>query len=639
MVIPGTRGCALCVLAGAALLAGAGCATLRTTAPKSPSLPEPVTLKQTETLLTMVRQVGWREVEDLLPLLQAQADADFPGIAAFAADLRRVADATKTFSGVPPIDAARLIDHNPHFWGAYYEIAPGDPLMAMLHVGLLLAAGEVVRADQVATLEINFGRMELDYRKELVRLDAHAQLVLQGSRGDTGELERLRRQKAFAALAQRAQAALAVWPENPQALADLASALQASSGRSLPAADSPAGLALAALREVDPFFQIDPAISGPEPAALQGARRWWLLIEGGRATGDDRMLEQFSTAGQAAGIDELALVARSLLAGWSGGSVPLDESFARTGLERLVGPEAAADICARVFAEGRQWIGLNAENDAPPVNLEGVSVHPQLEQRLMVQIAETSYWIESGMAQGTDLADNYGQRGEAWAQLREKNEAVADFRRSLQLAPDNNDVRYRLAVTLSDGGDFNAADLVFAEAAKRAPRDAGETQAWGNHLFKQGRFAAAEAAYLRAARLDPGFAYARIMRHLARLREGKAGDARPEARVDKADPWGASLLEFLAGRIDEKSLFGRLESHGGLRYSEQECELYFVLAQLALSRGEIADARRDLHNCLGTGVTSVIWYGMGWHELRRLDLAHPPPKQKPSGGDADDQPA
>jgi lipoprotein NlpI len=104
--------------------------------------------------------------------------------------------------------------------------------------------------------------------------------------------------------------------------------------------------------------------------------------------------------------------------------------------------------------------------------------------------------------------------------------------------------------------------------------------------------------------------------------------------------WDASVLDFLAGSTDRKGLFSRLETQGGLRYSEQECELYFVLAQMALSRGEIADARRDLKSCLGTGVTSVEWYAMAWHELERLNRVHPPSTATPpSGGDDNDQPA
>ena len=83
--------------------------------------------------------------------------------------------------------------------------------MARLHVSLLLAAGDIARADRIATLAINFGRMALDHRQELVRLDVHAQLVLQGSRRSAHERERLRSTKAFAGLAERAQAALGIW--------------------------------------------------------------------------------------------------------------------------------------------------------------------------------------------------------------------------------------------------------------------------------------------------------------------------------------------------------------------------------------------------------------------------------------------
>jgi lipoprotein NlpI len=622
----GVRRSILPVVAGTVWLLTSGCATLHP--PPPPAAPaqtaEATTLKQTETLLAMVKQVGWKEVQDLLPGFDEQSDANFPGVAALAGDLHSIATTTRFNRGTPPVDIGQLLDHNPHFWRAYYEIAPGDPLTAMLHVGLLLAAGDAVRADRVATLAINFGRMEPEYRKELVRLDAHAQLVLQVSRGNAVELERLRRTRAYATLAEKARAALAVWPKNPEAWADLVMAQQA------PAGDQPAGPSLVELHQVDPLFVVPATVAGPEPAALTETRRLWLLINDDKATGDDQVLERFSASAQAAGLAELALVAHSLLTGWHAGSRPLDESFIHTSLQRLVAPDAAASICSQAFAEEHESLGLAAETDSPPSNLEGVSVHPQLEQRLLVQIAATSYWIESGLTQGADLADNYGERGEAWAQLLQKDEAVADLRHSLQLEPANNAVRYSLAVALSDSGDFKEADAVFVEAQKRASGNALEMQAWGNHLFKQGRFAEAETAYARAARLDPGFAYARIMNHLARLRQGKPGGARLDSKIEKEDPWGASLLGFLAGRLDEKTLFSRLEPQGGLRYSEEECELYFVLAQLALGRGDVAGARRNLHSCLGTGITSFVEYAMAWHELRRLNAASPPPPEKKS---------
>jgi len=48
----------------------------------------------------------------------------------------------------------------------------------------------------------------------------------------------------------------------------------------------------------------------------------------------------------------------------------------------------------------------------------------------------------------------------------------------------------------------------------------------------------------------------------------------------------------------------------------------------------VAEARRDLHSCLGTGMTSFVEYAMARDELRRVDAAHPsPPPGKSRGAD------
>jgi lipoprotein NlpI len=640
------------VLAGTAWLLAAGCTTGPAASPGAADQPaETSEPGETAATLAMVRRVGWKEVSDLLPTLAEEPDVEFPGVAALADDLRVVSANNAATRGVPAVDVGQLLDHNPHFWRAYYEIAPGDPLMAMLHVGLLLAAGDAARADAVATLALSFGRMSQDYRQELVRLDAYAQYLLQVGRGDAKEPEWPGDRADFVALAAQAQSRLEVWPQNPAALADLAIARwglavhsrgeAGDAGKAAHRADlHGVAASLADLRRVDPFFVVDPRVAVAMPPTLEEARRLWQLVNEARSIGDEQVLRQFSAACAAARLDELALASHSLLAGGSTGIPPGDQKFIRRSLERLVGAKAAADICDDAFTEERDWIGFGTENDLPAPDREGASIHPQLEQRFLVQIAEASYWIESGLLKGADLADNFSERGEAWAALLQTKDAVADLRHALELGPDNNGLKYSLAVTLSDSGDFQAADGVFAEAMKRAPPSALEAQAWGNHLFKQARFAEAEAAYVRAAKLAPDFAYARIMRRLAQVRQGKAGGARATSQMKKQDPWGASLLDFVGGRIDRPTLFGRLEPKGGLRYSEEECELYFVLAEQALSRGDVAEARRNLHSCLGTGITDFVEYALAWHELRRLNAVNPPPAEKKGQSDdmADEEP-
>ena len=94
---------------------------------------------------------------------------------------------------------------------------------------------------------------------------------------------------------------------------------------------------------------------------------------------------------------------------------------------------------------GRRGGSALSETGAADAGLEKLWVHPQLEQRLLVEIAATSYWIESGLSQGGTRAEHLAERGAAWAQLLQKEEAVVDLRRALALAPDDNVARLNLA--------------------------------------------------------------------------------------------------------------------------------------------------------------------------------------------------
>ena len=613
-------------LAGVLGLLPAACANRRS--PQGAASPtgtlDEAALRQTATVAGMVRVAGWNVVLGLLPVIERQPAWSYPGMAAFAGDLRAVAATIPPDRSAPPVDPVKLIDQNPNFWRAYHEISPGDPLATTLHAGLLLAVGEAARANQVLTLAIGFGRMDLEQRKNLVRLQAHAQLMLHMSRRDLEFGGHSPTPVAPALVADRARAVLAVWPQSPDALAALAEARWALAGRPAPgSADDPWRSAVAALRRTDPLRRVNPAMAGPESAPLVETRDGWARIASGRAIGDDQALERFSEAAQAAELDETALTARALLAGRRGNFVPSDETFLRTSLQRLIGSAVAARICTNVFLERNDWMGLVKQDDIRLVDTSSTPVHPQLAEQLMVGIAEDSYWIESGRQKGADLAADYRRRGSAWAQLLNWDEGVADLRRALQLDPSDKTVRYALAVSLSDAGHFAEAETMFAAAMEKAPPGVHDLQSWGNHYFKQGRMAEAEAAFAQAGQLDPGFAYASIMRHLACLRQNKPGTAAAAPPV-RDDPWGASLLDYLAGRIDELTLFGRLEPEGGMRYSEQECELHFVLGELALSRGDTAEARRQLHSCLGTGISSFVEYALAWYELQRLDALHGP---------------
>ncbi len=93
----------------------------------------------------------------------------------------------------------------------------------------------------------------------------------------------------------------------------------------------------------------------------------------------------------------------------------------------------------------------------------------QTARRLRSSHAATSYWIESGLFQGADLADNYSECGEAWAQLRQKDAAVADLRCS----GEEGELYFVLAQLALSRGDIAAARRAFADVFREAGVAAG----------------------------------------------------------------------------------------------------------------------------------------------------------------------
>jgi len=78
--------------------------------------------------------------------MDLQDSSAFPGLTAWRRDFQEAAKNPET------LDPDKLVTHNPHWWVAYFEIAPGDPAMMLLHCQVLLAGGEAQRAQHLAAI-------------------------------------------------------------------------------------------------------------------------------------------------------------------------------------------------------------------------------------------------------------------------------------------------------------------------------------------------------------------------------------------------------------------------------------------------------------------------------------------------------
>lgn len=140
-----------------------------------------------------------------------------------------------------------------------------------------------------------------------------------------------------------------------------------------------------------------------------------------------------------------------------------------------------------------------------------------------VQRAQKSPHRLDSYARGK-LANMHAATAEAYRALLLYDEAVAEYRRALLLCPDFPDLHLHLAVTLSEGGDRQAAVLALRDALRINPRYVEGRLLLGAELYALGERDEARAEWEKALSLDPRNQRAPIYLHLLQQPEPGATD-------------------------------------------------------------------------------------------------------------------
>jgi tetratricopeptide (TPR) repeat protein len=110
------------------------------------------------------------------------------------------------------------------------------------------------------------------------------------------------------------------------------------------------------------------------------------------------------------------------------------------------------------------------------------------------------------------------------------NEALAEYRRAVQIEPDNVEAHRQLSRLLFQKGDLTAAVGESREVARLAPGDAGVRLNLGLALYFQGDLAGATREYREALRLKPDDPGAHALLAAALKRSGELNAAMAEYR-------------------------------------------------------------------------------------------------------------
>ncbi len=287
--------------------------------------------------LAAARREGWTITTLLVNALRAGDNSVFPGINAWLKDFDRVAthiDAKRPPEEWPAIDVDKLVTHNPNFWQAYYEVAPADPGMLMLHAALLLSDGEATRASHLLVIAKQRAGIPKEVQAALGRLLLHSQKAGERSNQIVSEGTNLHDNKDYQGAIAKYREALTAWPQNGWAHYELGYSMYfqqlIAEGAPLPPPDSlqiNAGKApspavadeYARARRHDPFqlkaYQGDDqqVIRGLLALAKKGLPAWQQITAHINRPVDDGVLKQLADACQQSNNHELALTIRQVL--------------------------------------------------------------------------------------------------------------------------------------------------------------------------------------------------------------------------------------------------------------------------------------------------------------------------------------
>jgi len=623
-----------------------GCTT---TAPRPPpAVAAAATVFQSA--LTNVRTEGREEVDDILGVYANLPADQAPGVAALRRDIAEAFARLKR-EGRERLDGDevdRLTVRNPNYWHAWFEFDPRDSSLLMLHASLLMEAGEVFRASMVLT--VGAQALPLNVQERVFWFTQQARTHWTAFR----RLDELReREKEWGEVRRAREAGLARivrdWPADGFALEVL---LQSRAGFApgsvSPEDNAPVVLApavrarvaklLAQLRRINPVAAARYAED--HGAAAEFGRLWTRLVDEARAI-EQRELVQFAARARELGLGELAMIAGRAVAAQRGFIAPADLEFVRSCLPLVLPPVEADRLLARIEGGRIPSFRLTRPPEQPDEVLDGMdpAIHPLLADHAVREYARESLWIQTVGDNDELRAQHLRLRAIGSSHAGRFAAALADLDEALKLRPRVLAWQIDRAVFLSRLGRTAEADALFARLWEARPADDYLRNALAVHQFAEGRFAEAEALF-RAVKPDNGnFAYEVIFGYLAGLRRGAPDRGWLQQNLARDAAWPAPIQRYLLGEIDWAALLQAARDTFDLRTTEQQCEAYFALGEVALAAGDRETARRELENCVQSGIVGFIEYGLARRDLERLAPPKPaeprtspetPPTAKPT---------
>jgi hypothetical protein len=290
-----------------------------------------------------MRRYAWALSGKIGDSLKKAPVEDFPAVHAFLRDFhdaRKAVDPEQAPSEWKTIDVEAVAIRNPNYWAAVYEAAPADPLMMWFHASLHAVNGQVAPTLYSQLLAAH-SPVNTPQKEEMSRLIvSSSRLIMMGEKA-VGVGVKLHDQEEYDKSAKVFRDVLSVIPSHSLALYELGNTLKRKDGGA--AAQSQFDQA----KRVDPFrteayqgsFSFDE-IQRLSLLRSEAKPAWDKFMQTPPKQDTVEQLERLSSQLQAAGIHELGLLVRQLVAAHRENSHNEDDlQFIKVSLQSLMPEE------------------------------------------------------------------------------------------------------------------------------------------------------------------------------------------------------------------------------------------------------------------------------------------------------------
>jgi tetratricopeptide (TPR) repeat protein len=302
------------------------------------------------------RVMGVTVVQMMQSNLKSRDEKSFPGIHDWMLKEGKVfneLNKDKPDESWRKLDSRKLVQHNANFWQMYYEVVPGDPGLAMLHAGVLLAAGNADRAQTILRLTLHRGDLDDNTQKIIISIMQHCGAFMRPSQKLVKAGVELHDKGDFDGALKQYDAALSLWPLNGWAAYERGTTLRIRDKDD----SEKVAQAFAQSREFQPFqfhaWQGKKAdIPGMMEMLTQMPGLWEPSLKNINHVMKPEDLLKMSELLQLAEVDDLALVTRQIYIVRRGSYMPEDHPFISKSLRRLVPGVQAETTIAKLAGAG-----------------------------------------------------------------------------------------------------------------------------------------------------------------------------------------------------------------------------------------------------------------------------------------------